>query len=203
MTAREMVYGLQDQLYNLFGDIIYDIKTVDLLYYLNKGQNQIIKSKVQNFEINEYLRDELRTLIKETTLTPTATSTKATITLPNDYNILVKHYCITSSSCGNKRAAGSIVQLDDLETLLKNPFWKPSAEYPIYYTINNSLIYEIPDSSFTITGSTITYVKKEQQIMIDLVTNTNDADSELPEYLHEEIVNIARELIINDKQLNK
>lgn len=205
MNAREMVYSLQDQLYNLYGDLIYEIKTVDLLYYLNKSQNQLIKAKVPNFEINEYLRDELRTLVKETStpLVPVGNATKVSIDLPNDYNILVKHYCTTNNDCGVKRVSGFLTQLDDLEVLLKDPFWKPTSEEPIYYIINNKIVYEIPDSSFTITSSILTYIKKEQQIIIDLVTNTSNVDSELPDYLHEEIVDRARELIINDKQLEK
>lgn len=202
MTAREIVYNLQNQLHNLFGDLIYDIKTVDLLHYLNKAQNHIIKERIQEFEQNQYLTDILRTLVKDSTLTPITNSKGYDITLPEDYIMLVKHECTTVNSCGTKVVPGLLTQLDDIGRLLKDPFWKPIAEEPLYYITGNKIIYEILNSSFTITNSKITYIKRESPITISQVNGASDITSELPSVIHEEIITLARELIIADKQLN-
>lgn len=204
MTSRELVNGLQKQLFNLFGEIIYDIDTVDLLYYLNKAQTQLIKEKVQVFEETQYITDELRTLVKDSVITPTANTKGYETLLPSDYNILVKHECTTLSTtgCGTKTVAGILVQLDDVGSLLKDPFWTPINEEPLYYIINTKIFYEIPKSDFTITSSKLTYIKKESVIALANINNSIDVTSDLPEFIHEEIINLARQLIIADKQLN-
>lgn len=201
MTARQMIYGLQDQLFYLFGEVIYDVSTTDLLYYLNKSQNQIIKEKVQVFEQSQYITDELRTLLKEEDLAISTISGRILADLPSDYNILIKHKVITVGDCGTKTVPGVLVQNDDIYQLLKDPFWKPIAEEPLYYVFGNQIIYEIPDNSFSITGVNISYIKQENKINVSLVDDTMDVDSELPEFIHDEIINIARELIIKDKNL--
>lgn len=202
-TARQMINGLQDQLYELFGEIIYDISTTDLLYYLNLAQTQIIKEKVQVFEQTQYITDELRTLLKEEALTPITLSDRFVVELPTDYKILIKHRCTTSDSeCGTKTVPGVLVQNDDIYQLLKDPFWKPIAREPLYYIFGNQIVYENPDSSFILSNTNISYIKEEAKINISLVDDTVDQNSELPEFIHDEIINIARNLIIRDKQLN-
>lgn len=201
MTARQITYGLQDQLFRLFGEVIYSIPTTDLLYYLNKAQNQLIKEKVQVFEQTQYITDELRTLLKEEDLMTTTLSDRIVADLPSDYNILIKHKVTTVGDCGTKTVPGVLVQNDDIYQLLKDPFWKPIAEEPLYYVFGNQIVYENPDSSFNISNVNISYIKQEQQINVSTVDDISDTDSELPEFVHDEIINIARELIITDKNL--
>lgn len=205
MTAREIVYGLQDQLVRLFGNVIYDIETSDLLYYLNKAQNDIIKDKVLFFEQTQYITDELRTLVKDEVIIPTVNQDKIISKLPNDYNILVKHRCSISSddSCGDLRnVPGLLVKTDNIYQLLKDPFWKPSIDEPLYYILGDDIIYENPDLDLNISRSEITYIKQEDHISLSDINGVNDVDSELPEFIHDEIINRAKSLIIEDKQLN-
>lgn len=204
MTARELVYGLQEQLLNLFGEIIYDISSTDLLYYLNKAQNQLIKEKYQLFEQTQYISDELRTLVKEVDIVPTVTGTVTKSKLPDDYSILIKHKCTTiDSNCNStKEVPGLIVQNDDIYQLLKDPFWKPTALEPLYYILGDNIIYEIPNNDFKISNTTISYIKKESSISLATVNNNDDITSELPEFVHLELISLSRELIIQDKQLN-
>lgn len=202
MNERDMVYVLQDQLHTLFGNTIYDIATVDLLAYLNKSQTQLVKEKLQDFERTQYITDELRTLVIDANLGPTVVGTTTEITLPENYNVLVKHEVTVSSNCGTIKVPGLISKLEYIGKMLQDPFWKPIAEEPLYYIIGNKIIYEIPDNNFNIVSTKITYIKKEAQITISDVNGTVDIASELPSFLHEEIVSRARELIISDKQLN-
>ena len=203
MTVRQMVNGLQDQLYELFGEVIYDISTTDLLYYLNLAQTQIIKEKVQVFEQTQYITDELRTLLKEEDITPVELSDRFIAQLPADYKILIKHKCTASDEeCGTKTVPGVLVQNDDIYQLLKDPFWKPIAREPLYYIFGDQIVYENPDSSFILSNVNISYIKEEAKINISLVDETIDQDSELPLFIHDEIVSIAKNLVIRDKQLN-
>lgn len=205
MTPREHVYGLSSQIRNLFGDIALTIKTVDYLYYLNKAQTLFINEHIKIFEQKQYITDILRTLVKDSgTIIPTGSSNKRIVNLPNDYKILEKHSCtISAAGCNNnKTVPGILVQIDDIEQLKKDPFWKPISIEPLYYIMGNTIVYEIPNGDFDITGTQITYIKKESAITLSDVNGSIDTPSELPEHTHESIIDIARELIIGDKQLN-
>lgn len=205
MTSRELVYGLSSQIQTLFGDVALSIKTIDYLYYLNKAQTKFINEHVKIFEQKQYITDILRTLVKDSgTITPTGSSNKRIVNLPNDYKILEKHSCtISTAGCDDgKEVPGILVQIDDIGQLKKDPFWKPIATEPLYYIMGDTIVYEIPDQNFDITGTQITYIKKESLITLSNVNGSSDITSELPEHTHETIIDIARELIIGDKQLN-
>lgn len=203
MTSREMLYGLRLQLDLLFDNSIKYISDVDLLYYLNKSQEKLIKDKLIFFEQNQIITDELRTLLVEPEpLSPIKDKDKFITILPSDYKILAKHKCRSNSSCGSKMVPGILVRADSIYIHLKNPFRKPTPEEPLYYLLGNTIVYEDPEGVLDIKETDITYIKQQEDIQVSGVNSQEDVSSELPEFVHEEIIDLAKALVIEDKQLN-
>lgn len=138
-------------------------------YWLNKAQLEIIKQlayplnpQLPGFENGQNRIDELKDIVKPSgDLTPTLNGTIYEITLPNDYFHLVRHRCKTIDiNCGNKinTVGGLQTKQDRINIQLRDPFWKPTADEPLYYILGDSIIYETL-GEFEIDSSNITYIK--------------------------------------------
>lgn len=169
-------------------------------YWLNKGQERFIKERLypkdpnlKGFEETQKRIEDLRTIVKQSeALTPVTSGTNYIITLPNDYLYLVRHRCTTTDTCGIKNVGGILTIQEFINQMLKDPFWKPTAEEPIYYFLGDNIVYETL-GDFSVTSTNLTYVKNPVRIQLgsQYIDPTDDVDSELPEQSHQEILDIA------------
>lgn len=170
-------------------------------YWLNKAQERFVKQRMfgnnlykTTFEETEKRIDDLRTIVKKESIVPTVTGQIYLRPLPNDYLYLVRHQCTTVSPlCGTKVVGGLQVKNDEINTLKKNPFERPTNEEPLYYIEGNNIVYELVDNSFTIADSNITYVKIPRPITngSEYIVSEAVSECELPEHTHGEILDIA------------
>lgn len=177
-------------------------------YWLNKAQDRFIKDKLypqdtnkKGFEESQQRIDQLRTLIKESAeLTPVSALTKYTINLPNDYLYLVRHRCTTTdSTCGTKQVGGILAKQEYINEMLINPFWKPSAEEPLYYFLNNNIIYESL-GNYILNNSLLTYIKTPLKITYGTQYSipVTDIECELPVHTHQDLLNITVSMLLEN-----
>jgi len=177
-------------------------------YWLNKAQDRFIKDRLypkdpnkKGFEGNQKRIDDLKGLVKKSgAVTPTVSGTIYTSSLPNDYKHLIRHRCTTNTTaCGSKEVGGQEVQQDDLNVLLRSPFWKPTADEPLYYLDSTGLVYET-DGSFTITSTVFTYIKDPVQMKYGTIytSPTTDVQCELDPAVHAEILDIVISIVLEN-----
>lgn len=169
-------------------------------YWLNKAQARFIKERLypkdpnmKGFEETQKRIEDLRTIVKTSeALTPVTSGANYIITLPNDYLYLVRHRCTTVGTCGTKSVGGLLTIQEFINQMLKDPFWKPTADEPIYYFIGDSIVYETL-GDFIISETTLTYVKEPLELRLgsQYINPTTDVNCELPEQSHQEILDIA------------
>ena len=176
-------------------------------YWLNKAQDRFVKQrasgnnlKKEGFETTQQRIDDLRTVLNDSTIIPAQSGTIYRSALPVDYRWLIRHTCNTQTTlCGTHTVGGREIQQDDINELKINPFWSPSKEEPLYYFFNNNIVYET-DGNFTVTSTHLYYIKKynKMQYGSQYVVPAPDVTSELPEFVHGEIVDIARDMILEN-----
>jgi len=178
-------------------------------YWLNKAQDVVVKLKYdpqspnnKGFEENQIRIDDLKEIVKKSgTITPTVSGTVYTSALPNDYLHLIRHRCITNTaSCGNKTVGGKIVEQDDINTLLLNPFRKPIQEEPLYYIDSTGIVYET-EGRFTVTGTILNYLKVPARMRYGTAysTPTTDVQCEFTStIMQHEILNMAISMVLEN-----
>ncbi|NBO98801.1 MAG: hypothetical protein EBU90_01565 [Proteobacteria bacterium] len=92
-------------------------------------------------------------------------------------------------NCDYKWQNVKIIQLDDLSSALKDPFNKPSADYPIAYFVENRIVTPITD--FEIQLLKLTCIFKPDNISL-----AEDKTTNLSELIHDEIVERAISLAL-------
>ncbi len=177
-------------------------------YWLNKAQDRFIKERLypqnparKGFEESQKRIDDLKSLVKKsTTITPSAVGTIYTSSLPNDYLHLTRHRCTTNdTNCGSKEVGGILVQHDDINILLKDPFWKPTHDEPLYYIESTGIVYETT-GAFTVTATNLTYIKVPAKVRYGTAysTPTTDVQSELDPNVHGEVLDIAISMVLEN-----
>ena len=87
----------------------------------------------------------------------------------------------------NRMSAAKYVQLDDIYTLLEDPFNSTSYKNPIYTIIDDKIdIYT--DNKFVVSDVKITYIRVPNTV--DSVSTTT-VDCDLPDHTHQEIVDMT------------
>jgi len=177
----------------------------------------------EGFEQNQKRYDDLRSLVKkDESLSVTSVVTNAGIRgyfidrgqLPADYMFLISVRCkvdyarngVTFTTPSGARVIvgtedtdyktwitkANIVQSDDIYSLLLDPFNKTSAKEPIGDLSEDGIdIYT--DDTFIVDDIIINYLKTP--VTVSLATSTA---SDLPEHTHDEIVDMAAELMLSD-----
>lgn len=180
-------------------------------YWLNKAQDRFVKSRAfgnnifrTGFEQTEKRIDDLRMITKQSTpITPSLSGTTYSSTLPNDYLYLMRHQCYTTNTECTTPMLVSGVQTtqDDMNILLRDPFWSPIAYDPLYYLLGNSIVYEMDgDDTFTIVSTIITYIRIYSRIQYgtQYISPTADINCELAVHTHQEILDIAVAMVLEN-----
>lgn len=178
-------------------------------YWLNKAQNRFISQRTfgtnplgKAFEENEKRIDDLRTIVTRPTPISAVLSTTNvyTVSLPNDYQYLLRHQCtITSTKYGTKTLKGIQTKQDEIDMYIEDPFWGPSPLEPLYYLLGNNLVYETV-GLFTVSNATITYIRIPVRIQYgtQYINPTTDINCELPVHTHQEILDIAISMVLEN-----
>lgn len=223
MNIREMQYAFGQQM-NQFNEALA-LNSDDIQYWLNKGQLDLVKKKYngitqdrRGFEQSQKRIDDLRVLLKRDEELETKYDDKVSGTegfyvdradFPNDYMFLIAHKSvvryrfpnITFSTLGDKRvtsdSSSTIVfnrfsQSDDIYKLLDDPFNTTKIGSPIA-VVNDNSIQVFTDDKFIVDKVIIDYLKIPRRMNI-----RDNVDSELPEHLHEDIIQRAVDLFLNN-----
>ena len=224
MNIREMQYALGQHM-NQFGEAL-QLNSDDIQYWLNKAQLDLVKAIYngmtkdrRGFEQSQKRTDDLRVLVKRAEELNTTFENKIDATenyyvdkanFPNDYMFLISNksavqyrfpYIEFILSGNNKRipivftdriVSNRISQSDDIYKLLEDPFNKPKVTSPIA-VISENTIRVFTDKTFVVDKVIIDYIKKPVRMNIK-----DNISCELPEHLHEDIIQRASDLFLSN-----
>lgn len=217
-------FGIQ---MNQFGEAL-QLNSDDIQYWLNKGQLELVKEKYtginrerRGFEQSQQRIDDLRILIRRDTkldniehnvLTRYKHFESETGVLPNDYLFLIAsrskiayHHPELNwerndmieqrepiEPFSEKRVSNRLVLHDHLYNVLDDPFntTKPSSPVTI---VNDNKVTVFSNKTFLVKEIIIDYLKMPRAMNIK-----EEVSSELPEHLHDEIIQRAVDLFLNN-----
>lgn len=176
-------------------------------YWLNKSFDieieEIAYPTIPNhipFEQTQKRIDELREIVKPSTITTTSSQTNFLTQLPNDYKHLVRHECKTVKNNKSLIVSGIITNNDKINLQKKDPFWKPISSEPLYYIIGDQIVYET-FGDFQVTESYLTYIKKTNKMQLgsEYTNPTNDVNCEITnEFVQYRIINRAVSMMLEN-----
>jgi hypothetical protein len=204
MTIAEMhalfrtIYDKIDAQY--FAD--FTNESIDIL--LNEAISRFVKTRYsgnnnlkEGFQEIQKRTDDLNTLVKNYYLKPSSTNIFPLSSLysnPTDssassavYWIFLKASLnITKSTVTQLVDNVSLVSIDDLNKVTSDPFKRPTHDYPfIYFTDNSLRVLDFVDNA------SCNYIKLTCIVKPTSVSLVNNISSDLPNMVHNEIVNMA------------
>ena len=152
--------------------------------YLNMAVNEYVKKIHAEFEVTEKRREDIRPLIT------IASGGGSSIPLPSDFMfaLSLKGTFRVADKCGtirDKIVPIKPAQWDDINKMRLDPFNKPTNEHPVYTSTSTSMVIE---ADTVPSNWTFVYIKYPTPIN---GTGLPNDTLELPEYTHDEIVNLA------------
>lgn len=178
-------------------------------YFLNEATARYVKTHYSKnniykagFEEIQKRTDDLRTLIvteeMPVVVVPYEDANFVQVELEDTANqywfYLRGRAQVTKENCGSQWKRVKLVQQDDLEKVLDDPFNKPTYTRPVIYFENGNIIC-VSDSSFTIDSFKVTYLKEPAQVDSQSVPQVQ---WDMPEHTHKEIVQLAADIIIEN-----
>ena len=190
---------------------VFEADEID--YWLNKAIRKFVKTrysglnpKGKGFEQNQKRTDDLRTLIVTDTIdvTPLATGNLsdygAVFSIPTDYWFALQEGAgiTVSASVGEIRVGITECTYDEYTRKIEDPF----SEHKVHYgtakplrLFDNAQVELITDGTYTVSHYYLTYLKKPDTVD-NVPAGTTDCD--LPEHTHDEIVEIAVGMILEN-----
>lgn len=203
-----------------------DLNSDDIEYWLNKAQLDIVKNRYKGltrdkraFEQSQERVDDLRVLLKRDVELDTLYDDAMSATtgffvdkadLPVNYMFLIAHKSLVfynypsidftiseldkreSATYSEKIVFNQVVQSDDIYKLLDDPFNTTKITSPLSI-INEDNIQIFTNNKFIVDKVIIDYLKLPVRMSIE-----NNIDSELPEHLHEDIIQRAADMFLNN-----
>ena len=215
---------------NQFGEAL-QLHSSDIEYWLNKGQLELVKRKYnglnqerKGFEQSQQRIDDLRALLvkdheEDTTFNESAHAPTGfyvdSATIPDDNLFIISHrsqitynypeinYEVTSNKRNpiggnNKIVFNRTSQSDDVYKLLYDPFNTTKPSKPLA-DINRDQINIYTNKTFLVTKVIFNYLKRPRLIHIK-----NNVSCELERHLHDEVIQIAADLFLqNTRELKQ
>lgn len=175
--------------------------------FFNMAIKRYVLSRYKEFEVNQRRTDDLRGLVKEVNISRDSPSLSLypnadSYTLPVDYMFSISERPLISSyknSCGNtvtnKIGYLRAIQHDDFEKLLKDPFNKPQ-EKEVLRLIQSNKIILVHDENTVLSDLVLSYIKNPIEVQLDLEDENNSINSDMPEHTHDEIIQLAVQIIL-------
>jgi len=183
----------------------FEPEEIDL--WLNRAQDKFVKTryshdpKRETFEETQKRTDDLREVLVETTIFPSAVQQPVKpngvlFDLPNGNNDLPVYWFAINEECGihytnctndlvTERKRVKPIQHDDYNKIISDPFNKPY-KGKIVRLMHGDKVELISDGTFIIESYILRYIKQPEAI--DLANNN---DCELASHTHTEIVDTA------------
>jgi len=205
MTAQEMHISFKQGLDKLDSKNYPNIEPEEIDLVLNQAQGVFVKqrygksnSKKESFEETQKRIEDLKALIKTQVLSPlpnnvnNINSNAVFVELPKDHWITIQEITnVTYVSCGEIIVSEDVytqsIQHNDYSKLINNPFAKPQDDKVLRLVTMNG-VELLHSSTSTVNNYKLRYIK--QPVKIDSLSIPN-VDCELSEITHQEIVNIA------------
>lgn len=209
MNAPEMHIAFKQGL-DKFDSLNYpDIEPEEIDLLLNQAQDAFIKQrysynnlKKEPFERTQKRIEDLKNVIRRVNLPIIANdptfnidSNAVNVDLPSDHWITVQEKAtITYNNCNGNQLEDEVIviatQHNDYSRNIKDPFNKPTNDKVLRLMTENGVeLLHSPDS--TVIGYKLTYIKEPLRIFNDLANPGNSQDCELSPMVHQEIVNLA------------
>lgn len=223
MDVKDMHYSFKKKLNKLDSQQYRNLLVPEIDWALNEAAGLFVKlianprapeNGVLGFESNQRTIDDIRTLV-ETGEDPDnqLDVVNNVVALPSDYNYFVRaRVLISKGTCQNQKATVFIRQHDDMFEESSND--RSSFEWR---TVNGTFTKEgirlYDDGTFTMSKLHLTYLRKMLYIhnaasypggtytLPSGIVLTGTQDCELPEHVHEEIVDLAVLLASGDLEL--
>lgn len=159
--------------------------------FINLAMKQVVDVNYREFEKDEEARAKLNTIVRTTNLGAVA---QVNLTAITDFRYTLALKGTTPDSCGNLVSRKiSPVQWDDEAGNQNDPFNKNSDTNLGYVQENivgtGNVLRILSDT--TPTDVTLVYLKTPVDVLNDTVTPANNINCELPDSVHEEVVNLA------------
>lgn len=187
----------------------FDNTEIDLL--LNQSQERIVKqrygstnAKRESFEETQKRTEDLKAIVTNAIIVPSATAVDNIdvlaqfVTLPSDHWFIVQERCsITYADCDNSQITENVpvygIQHNDVNKVLNNSFLKANKQR-ILRLMEEGRVELVHDSTTTINTYRLRYIRRPVTIssIVPLV------NCELSEHLHDEIIDMAVSLALED-----
>jgi len=178
-------------------------------YFINEAPDRFVKTRYSKnniyqagFEETQKRTDDLRTLVVTDKLStvpvPYEDDNYAQVELEgaaNQYWFFLRARAqVTTESCGTTWNRVKLVQQDDLEKVLDDPFNRPTSSRPVIYFENGNII-SVSSNLFSIDALKVTYLKAPDRV--DSL-NIPQGQFNMPEHTHKEIIQLAADIIIEN-----
>jgi len=195
MTFQQM-HDLLKTFLDKYDTPYFSSQQLDLI--LTRAMYELIENRFRNFEGDERITQDLRPLVREY-IVPVSqfNATTDALVLPNTHAVLTNMLYIVSIRCEYKCGDSykityvKPVKHDELMAMMKDPFRKPTCDYPVY-VLRSGGIYIYPQCSYN--NFEITIIQKPTPIN---ATGAPTGVPILPEQTHDEIVQIAARMLLN------
>jgi|1_EtaG_2_1085319.scaffolds.fasta_scaffold00175_9 hypothetical protein len=184
-------------------------------YFLNEAYGRFVKTRYAKnniykagFEEIQKRTEDLKGLVVTELVTtipvpyeldetafPAVQAVLTDLTLPYWF-YLRSRTLVTRESCSDKWKKPKLVQQDDLETVLEDPFNKPRTYRPVVYFENGNILIRT-DGTFTVPSVKLTYIK--EPLPVNLGTYGGAVQEfEISDHTHKEIVQLAADIAIEN-----
>lgn len=170
--------------------------------FINLAQAEFVESRYETFELDERTRKELLPLVRRTT---GLNVSEIDLSAIQDYMFTLNLIGVFNKVCGKGTSTEKIypLQLDDEGENQSDPFNKNDDSNPAYTEENNgtnNVLLIVSDNAPL--SYTLKYLMRAPDVFRDVNNPSNNVDSIMPTFTHEEIVNIAvRKMMANTEQI--
>lgn len=176
IKARELLYEFDRRLHRIKSNFSGKISVEKKDSYLNEGLMILYENLVSKAEINSATRNELREF-EEKKVSLDCDNSKfddcCLATLPKGFYKLLRQTTIAKKGdCEQRKLLTHIAQSEDLDEMLKDPYWKPSFEWE--ETIadeGKDGLYVFHNGEFEVTDVVIDYYRKPGKICTPSATS--------------------------------
>ena len=189
-------------------------------YFLNEAQDRFSKTRYsknnlyqKSFEESQKRTEDLKALV----VTEEVETTQVTYelnelqfpavqvelrNLPQNYWFFLRGRTkVVRDGCPDIWVSPKLVQQDDLETVLTDPFNRPTASDPIIYFENGNILIRT-DNAFTVPAFKVTYIKEPRRVNVGTY-GFPVQEFELSDHTHKEIVQLAADIAIENIESNR
>lgn len=220
MTVREMQIAFDMQIQLVSDQLEVDEKpdSYTILYFLNRAQENYIKENflqkgqiVDNIEFLQKRSDVLRRLIvrdtgteSPTAITPTEVDGGITLALPTDYLYYIQSFSyatndLVDGGVNKKWSPNRVIGHDEVDMITNGLFNKPILRKPCVVFEQDDKIVLYKDDDTDIFNISYTYLRKPLTMTLDTpVAGETTNECELDEYTHQDIVEMAVRMFIED-----